>query len=237
MFKITSGTVMDLAQLERDRFYRDMVALVRELSPQQAALIGADTEIKAAISSSMDRAIALGGAQRDTLQLFVELSLQMGIGFTDDPLLGLEEVIPKVQGVSEVYWREQLFQRAVLLMDRIAAPDWAPFDAALARFQAMPPDAQTDPFRAVRSLYPQKADDVSDAMLQNVRARLDEVAVAHHAPEARDMLFYLGVVFGHRCYEDPYLPWIGEALRADDAGGALRDGLSTWSRAYLTIAP
>ena len=57
MFKVTSGTVTDLAQLERDRFYRDMVALVQELSPEQAELIGADAEIKAAVSASMDRAI------------------------------------------------------------------------------------------------------------------------------------------------------------------------------------
>ena len=230
--------VRDLGDHQRALFMREMVGLVRDRSPAQARLIGPDAAIEAAVRATIDNAVAAGGVRNETLQLFVELSLMLGFGFADDPLLRLGHTLPHAPGVPEELWTDHLFAEASLALQRISEPDWQPFDAALTRLVTREQagekvaDSVGGALEDARSLYPEKAGQAPDAALHLLHDAAARQAVAFGAPDERLLFLRLSVVFGHRAWEDPYLPWIGDAVRARVPVAELRQQLYNWASDY-----
>lgn len=229
--------VRDLGDQQRVLFMRGMVALVRDRSPVQARLMGSDAAIEDAVRATIDKAVAAGGLRDETMQLFVELSLMLGIGFADDPLLRLGHALPHARGIPEELWTDHLHAEAVPVLARIAEPAWQPFDAALARLVAREQQGNGGAIGRVqdeiRTLYPEKAGEAEDAALHVLHDAAAKQAAAFGAPDETLLFLRLSVVFGHRAWEDPYLPWLSGAVHARVPVAELRTRLYTWAADYL----
>lgn len=215
------------------QFESDMLAHLGLHYPIDRLLLG-DDGLRAVVRGGLQKAMAAGFTQSDDLARFVTLSLVLGIGFSDDPLLPWVSRIV-VRGAGRPGTGERLTEEAAVYLELTNGADGRAALVAMLRAvsldfaTATDADASADPdaslWQLLRHLWPRKHRRVQPAQ----RAAFLRSAKAAAAADGMDtagsvrlhsiLAFLLGIEFS----KDPALPWAQAALAATaGAPGGIR---------------
>jgi hypothetical protein len=260
MFLVQRTQISAFEQAARADFEEEMADRCRALSPGHCRALGA-SRLRPAIHRAVDAAAAHGLTERGPVRLYIELSLLFGSGFDSDPQLPwAAEQLARDELLDQLIRAEALYERASAYLRRVGEPDSASARAALLRLAAIGNDAPailpegldatapepapallhaltTEARRSMEQAYPAKCAYVGPEPLERLAASAVARAWAHHGlrtPRSLVLMALLQFAFGHRCAEDPFHPWIGEALAGDEAQESLEREATRWLRAAAT---
>jgi hypothetical protein len=203
-------------------FEHEMVAHLRDFTPLHSKTLG-EPGIRSLIRAGMERARKHGFKRRGPVQFYIETTVLFGIDFDtdpqypwlrpllDDPALPDElERADKVHAVVTGYLAEVAGEHRELARSSLARVRGIPFE---------PPSGSSPGFNdqmiaRAREIYPEKADAVGHASLEQLIERaVDDARTWHAATDAGICLFF-GIMFsvGHGFINDPKYPWIANTL-------------------------
>lgn len=206
------------------QFEADMLAHLGLHYPIDKLLLG-DDGLRAVVRGGLQKAMAAGFTQSEDLARFVTLSLVLGIGFSDDPLLPWASRIV-AQGAGRPGTGERLTEEAAVYLELTNGADGRAALVAMLRAvsldfaTATATDASADPdaslWQLLRHLWPRKHRRVQPAQRAAFLTSAKTTAAADGMDTAGSVRLHsiLSFLLGIQFSRDPALPWAQAALAA-----------------------
>lgn len=175
------------------------------------------------------RAKQCGFTLRGPIRLYLEVLAILGHRFGDDPQYpAIAAILADPAYGSEMDRAQALFDAVLDYRDWVIGADQRCLYPALEGLCAMaenPVTAERTPGDLVDMLwyvYPEKAlyvgVDVLRALIRESQALIRAFGLAE--PPDEILACTLMMIFGHGCFDDPFLPWIAQAMAQDPGGSA-----------------
>lgn len=224
MLEIQDRQFDAFADSGRRRFVEEMLLHLQAFAPRPTAAAGASA-VRALIEQGMDDARRHGFEQRGPVQLWLELAVVLGVGFSTDPMLPW--VAPMLDAAREpaaMFRAARLHRAAMVWLGDVSGADHGHTRAALERARLaaareLPDDAfDADPpiEGLLWHLHPEKCQAAGDGAVHAlvVHSRQTAQALGLGAGRAAALLAALHLFAGHHATRDPLHPWIAQGLLA-----------------------
>jgi hypothetical protein len=231
-------------------FEDEMVKHCREFAPTICKPLGKET-LRWAVQQGLEKARVHDFARRGSSKFYLECMLLFGSAFDTDPQYAwASAVLARNDFDEELHKAEALYEAVKAHRDTVYGPDQRYVRGCLRRLLRMlendlPVQQESfhyDMVHLFEHLHPEKAEAAGPVGL--------EVITRHARERAREEYKITGIrsiavitilmwLLGYRCDEDPFLPWIREALVIDPsqsteaAGANLEKRAVAFFEAYL----
>jgi hypothetical protein len=212
-------------------FEDEMIDHCKGLSPTIWRALNREQR-RLAIRFGMQEAKTRGFTRRGTVQFYLDCSLLFGSGFATDPQYPwIAEVLAQDDFADEMHKSNALYDKVRHHLDEVAGSESRYVRGCLRRLLRMlegdipvgPETFEYDMARIFDTLHPEKSAYAGPVAI--------EALLRHAAQRSRDQygltgarsMALLGILIwflGHRCDEDPFHPWIREALAGREAKGS-----------------
>lgn len=227
MLSMTSKQIKVFEQSAIHSFEDNMLLHLAGFSPPLYQALG-EMQMREAISFGVAQAGFYGFTQRGPVRTYLEMMLIFGSHFDSDPQYPwAEQILRDRSNTPQMLRAQQLYDRTVDYLDKVAGPDDSYALAAYKKlaFWAQQPLKITannfvnDMVNELVGLYPQKAHYVGRDHLETLVRKGMGGAQRQHFTTVRDavLVTILMFAFGHGCGADPLYPWIGKSLN-DEPG-------------------
>jgi hypothetical protein len=225
-------------------FEDEMVEHCQAFSPAICRPLGKEP-LRLAIQMGLEQANARGFTRRGSSQFYLECMLLFGSGFTTDPQYPwIAEVLARNDFEEELHKSEALYETVKRHLDEVAGTDNRYVRGCLRRLLRMvegelPVQQETfayDMARIFDELHPEKTEAAGpvaiEALLQHAaeRARYEYGFTGTRSVGLLAILMWFS---GYRCDEDPFHPWIREALTTPPSKNTEAVGATLEKRAVV----
>ncbi len=225
--QLTPEFVKAMQAYSRERFAQTLLTHCSAAFPATFGALKPDKSYQLMLDG-IEQARRFNVTKRGPVTSFMEMRLNLGIGFADDPMCPwAAEILHKITPQTQMAAADALFARYAEYHRAVHGPGSTQFIAAMARAETVveKPADQTHA-AMLQAVFPEKyaylGPDGIQAFLNAIRAQLQ----GHGRLDLRSTRVYILLCFfmGHRCAEDPQYGWIGDALeRSWDHGTETED--------------
>ena len=223
MLVIRNEQVKSFERAALHQFEDEMMAHSKEFSPRLCKVLG-DEQLRVAVRSAVERAMAYGFTNRGPIRLFIELIFLRGSAFDTDPQYpGLGNALRATD--DQMRRAERMHEESLEYLELVGGPGAINVHRALKRlsvFAKLPfRSASTDPvadlLREMDDMFPEKVAyvgrDKLTALIEIGRVEAKRYGFGTVRSEA--LIVVLMFAFGHGCTNDPLYPWISGTLQDD----------------------
>lgn len=217
MLVIRSQQMDHLRQQSETGFIRSMAVHCREYLPKYCESLN-DEDLLVAARRSVTRAHGHGLTQRGPVRLFIDLSIDLGMGFDTDPLCPwATETLRRDQ--PQMKRMKRMHKQAVLYLThskrdrrqyyRDALELWRFYTSH--RFDFSPERKHEQFITLISEFLPGKSSVIPASGIQTLIDSSEYSGQNRYGfrhPKAQGLLALLAVIVGHEYNQDPFLPWI-----------------------------
>jgi len=212
-------------------FEDEMIAHIKSLSPTICRALSGE-QLRLAIRRGMQEAKTRGFTRRGSVQFYLDCSVLFGSGFATDPQYPwMTNIIEQNDFQQEMHKSEALYEKVRHHLGEVAGTDNRYVRGCLRRLLRMlggelPARQETFEYDMVRifdTLHPEKNAYAGPVVIEALIRRSAERARDEYGLTGVRSVALLGILvwlLGHQCDEDPFHPWIREALANRETKGS-----------------
>lgn len=232
MLIIRKEQMAALSDASEARFEQEMVVRLEGFGGP--SISGLDhRELRKAVRSGIAQARRGGFTLRGPIRLYLEGAVILGYGFHDDPqYLAISATLAQSEHGSEMDRAQALFDALLDYREQVIGQEQEHLRAALeglrliAVNQVAMERSRDDLVDLLWYVYPEKAGYVGvdglRALIREGQGLIRAMQLNQRQDDA--LICTLMMIFGHGCFADPFLPWIGDALAGAPGVAASRCG-------------